>query len=244
MCIMKKKVLGAVLVTLLVVSQALGVCAAGSKEAGITITTPGVVFETGDDAFKDVPADTKADIDALNNGGSFSDFAKDEVGASKELSGYVAATKVVDVVATADAKKESDGLYHVSFSGVALKDGMTVKNVYGLHYVNGAWELMRPLSVDTKNNTVIFGFKSFSPFVIATKDVQTSGKKHHSSSKSAEEETTTVAAATTADAAAQADAASATATSPKTGVESTWGLWMAAGLVLAGMAGMTAKKRS
>ena len=80
--------------------------------------------------------------------------------------------------------------------------------------------------------------------MIATKDVQTSSKKHHSSSKSAEEETTTVAAATTADAAAQADAASATATSPKTGVESTWGLWMAAGLVLAGMAGMTAKKRS
>ena len=244
MCIMKKKVLGAVLVTLLVVSQALGVCAAGSKEAGITIATPGVVFETGDDAFKDVPADTKTDIDALNNGGSFSDFAKDEVGASKELSGYVAATKVVDVVATADAQKESDGLYHVSFSGVALKDGMTVKNVYGLHYVNGAWELMRPLSVDTKNNTVIFGFKSFSPFMIATKDVQTSSKKHHSSSKSAEEEATTVAAATTADAAAQADAASATATSPKTGVESTWGLWMAAGLVLAGMAGMTVKKRS
>ena len=241
MCIMKKKVLGAVLVTLLVISQTLGVCAAGSKEAGITITTPGVVFETGDAAFEDVPADTKAAIDALNNGGSFNDFAK-EVGAGKELSGYAAATRVADVVATADAQKESDGLYHVSFSGVALKDGMTVKNVYGLQYVNGAWELVRPVSVDTKNNTVTFAFKSLSPFVIATKDVQAGGKKHHSSSDSAEEETTTAAAS--AAATAQSDAASAAAVSPKTGVESVWGLWMAAGLVLAGMAGMTAKKRS
>ena len=236
MCIMKKKVLGAVLVTLLLASQVLGVCAAGSKEAGLTLTTSGIVFETGDDAFKDVPADTKADIEAVNNGGSFSDFVKNEVGAEKELSGYVAATKVVDVVATADAQKESDGLYHVTFSGVALKDGMTVNNVYGLHYVDGAWQLMRPLAVDTKNNTVTFGFKSFSPFMIATKDV---AKKSHSSKSSSEEETTTAVAAT-ADAAAQT---SAVATSPKTGVESTWGMWMAAGVVLAGLAGAVVVRR-
>lgn len=238
MCIMKKKVLGAVLVTLLLASQVLGVCAAGSKEAGLTLITSGIAFETGDDAFKDVPADTKANIEAVNNGGSFSDFVKNEVGAEKELSGYAAATKVVDVVATADAQKESDGLYHVTFSGVALKDGMSVKNVYGLHYVDGAWQLMRPLAVDTKNNTVTFGFKSFSPFMIATKDVAV--KKSHSSKSSSEEETTTAAATTTTNAAAQA---SSVATSPKTGVESTWGIWLAAGVVLAGLAGAVVVRR-
>lgn len=226
---------------MLLVSQVLGVCAEGSKATAVTSTTTGIVVESiSEEQMKNLPEETKAEINDFNAGTlSFESFVQKALGDTSAFAGFTSVGKVFDVHALAGTEKAADGKYHVTFSGIGLKSGMTEKNVKALHFNTeaNAWEIMVPESVDTKNNTATFAFKSFSPVLIAVKDVQTTGdkdKKHHSSSSSSEETTTAAAAATTTDA-----AASATATSPKTGVESTWGLWMAAGLVLAGMAGMT-----
>lgn len=88
-----------------------------------------------------------------------------------------------------------------------------VSDVRVLHYTGSVWEdVTVDGSADLNAHTVTGRFTSLSPVIIIAK-----------------------VAATTTD-------ATGVATSPKTGVESTWGIWAVAGLVLAGAAVVTAKK--
>lgn len=170
---MRKRVLGTVLVALLLATQALGVSA--SKRAEIVTETSGYIIEprptefTNDDDLDQTTADT---IDQFNGGSLTSaQFIERAVPQfESNLSGYVPATRIVDVHDVNGGTPKADGTHDVTFSGVGIKAGTTVDDVYGLHFKDGSWEIKRPVAIDVASNQVTFNFESFSPFVIYVKE--------------------------------------------------------------------------
>lgn len=220
---MRKKLLGSLLAAALVVTQAVSVFAAGgSKTADVTLT--------GDAAgYYEVSEGTKENFDAVedektlntillvNDGTTtLEDFAKDieetYPEVAKELEGKSMLTKFFDLIPINGGIKTEDGKYLVTLSVPQLTEAC--KNVKVLHYstVRKVWEVITPTDVNYANKQITVEFEDLSPVAIIA-DVDAS----------------------------QTTDSTTAGTSPKTGVNSDWMLWMGAA-VLFGLGAVVFKK--
>lgn len=207
---MKKKIFGFVLAAALVVSQALVVCAEGSKtgEAALTGDSVGkyAISEVTEDSFGDLAEtapDVLAKIQAVNSGqATLQSIAELAPELEASLEGKTLLTQIFDLSPVGDGVLTENGNYLVTLSVPTLTAAMT--DVQILHYSTqrNVWELITPSSVDSANKEITAEFQDLSPVAVIAK----------------------------VNASAAAD--SAVGTSPKTGFNSGWIVWIGAAFVL------------
>ena len=212
---MKKRLLGTILAAALIVTQAVGVFAAGSRTTQVTLVgdTAGK-YQVTDEveepfSYLQEPApEVLEKILAVNEGTatlqSIADLAPDLAG---ELEGKSLITKFFDLIPINGGILTADGKYIVTLSVPELTEALT--NVKLLHYSTerSLWEIVTPTDVNYQNKQITAEFIDLSPVAIIA-DVDESK-------------------------AAGSDSATA-GTSPKTGVSSDWGLYMGAAVILMG----------
>lgn len=220
---MKKRIFGAVLAAALIVTQAVTVFAAGSRTADVQPSGDSeAYYETtaaSEETFaylndQDGGSEVLAKIMAVNAGTETLQSIADEMAEDlqADLEGKEMVTPFFDLVPINGGIQTEDGKYLVTLGVPSLTNAMT--DVQLLHYSTerSLWELVTPTDVDYTNKEITAEFEDLSPVAVIAK----------------------------VDGAAAAD--NAEGTSPKTGVTSTWMIWLGAAAVLAVIAGAAYRK--
>lgn len=220
---MKKRIFGTILAAALVVTQAVSVFAAGSRTTQVTLVGDSAKYyevrEGTQETFADLAQSAPEVLEkilAVNAGTatlqSIADLAPD---LAKELEGKSLITKFFDLKPINGGIKTADGKYLVTLSVPALTEAAT--NVKLLHYSTerGLWEIVTPTDVDYSNKQITAEFLDLSPVAVIA-DVDESK--------------------------ATGTTGSTTGTSPKTGVDSQWGAYLAGAVVFAGIAVIALRK--
>lgn len=213
---MKKKIFGGLLVAALVVTQAIGVFAAPSKSAGVSLAgdSAGNYAVTSD--FSAAGEEVASLIEKVNAGeATIQDISEQAPELSEVLADMSLIGSFVDITPTG-ATKNANGNYEVTLSVPGLPT--TATDVSVLHYstARSTWEVIDPSNVDLASKLVTAEFQDLSPVAVIAK---VSGTASNTDSTSATD-----------------------TTSPKTGVESNWAIWMSSAVVLCGAAAIMFKK--
>lgn len=213
---MKKRVLGTLLAAALVVSQAVTAFAAGSSTTNVT--TSGEYAQwyevTGtsreDFAYLEDTEDGKKTLDLImdiNEGTkTLKDLAAAAPDIAAELEGKTLVTKFFDLTPINGGKPLADGSHKVTIKVPELTKAMV--NVKLVHYSTqrSLWEVITPSDVNYDSKQITAVFKDLSPVAVIA-DID--------ESKLTDGE--------------------GTGTSPKTGVKSVWGIYLAGAAVLLGV---------
>lgn len=211
---MKKRLFGMVLAAVLVLSQAVTVFAAGSKEAGVSPAGDSEgyykVTEGTAAAFsylEGTAGDVLDKILAVNEGTAGLDSIADN------LSGKRMITDIFDLSAVNGGVPTDDGKYLVTLEVTSITSSMTGIQILYYNTATGEWVVITPSDVDYANQTVTFIIDQLPAPVCVIADAGTSAEDN------------------------------AEGTSPQTGVRSGWALWMGAAVILAGVS-LTAYKKT
>lgn len=210
---MKKKVLGFVLTTALLLAQSVNVFAAGSRTADVALSGDSAgkyeVTEATEETFAELAETKKEVVDKILeiNAGTkeVQSIAEEAPELADELEGKSMATPFFDLTEINGGVKDADGNYVVTLSIPTLTEAMT--NVKVLHYstVRNVWEIITPSNVDYTNKSLTAAFQDLSPVAVIG-DVD--------ESKVNDTDTNAV------------------GTSPKTGVASSWMMFAGVAVVL------------
>lgn len=203
---MKKKLFGLILAAVLVVSQAVTVFAAGSKEAGVSPAGDSkgayTVTEGSAAAFSYLEGtadEVLARILAVNEGSA----GLDSIAAN--LSGKRMVTDIFNLSEVNGGVKTADGKYLVTLEVTSITSSMTGIQILYYNTVTGEWEVITPTDIDYANQTVTFVIDQLPAPVCVIADTGTAAED------------------------------SGKGLSPQTGVTSGWTMWIGAAVVLAGV---------
>lgn len=253
---MKKKLVGAVLVAMLLMTQVMGVCAAGSADKGSVTVPSGVTM--GSVASSSVPDAVKTaatNVQSATTTAAIKSALSDVGGLSAAMDALEDSYDNVNfsVALVADVTPAA-GQNSVTFGGFASD---VVKAIF-CHYNGTAWEQK---TVSVSNGSATVSFATWSPIIAiaVTGTPASSGSngyhcpncghiawtEHNGGYRCYDCGYLTEGAVTAAVAsAATATASPAGAVSPKTGVASDWAVWMTAAMMLMGASVIVLKKRA
>ena len=213
---MKKRVLGTLLAAALVVSQAVTAFAAGSSTTNVTTSGESAQWYevTGTSrenfAYLEDTEEGKKTLDLImdiNEGTkTLKDLAAAAPDIAAELEGKTLVTKFFDLTPINGGKPLADGSHEVTIKVPELTKAMV--NVKLVHYSTqrSLWEVITPSDVNYDSKQITAVFKDLSPVAVIA-DID--------ESKLTDDE--------------------GTGTSPKTGVKSAWGIYLAGAAVLLGV---------
>lgn len=236
---MRKRILGTILAAALVVTSAVSVFAAGSRTTQVTLVGESAAsyqvsegtaenFATAQEAAPKVVEkilqinegtltlptlvqQLKEIVANTTEGQTELNMTEEEVDAlAQEVEGKSMVTQFFDLIPINGGVKTEDGKYIATISVPSLTEAMT--NVKLLHFSTErlVWEIIEPNDVNYTNKQITAEFQDLSPVAVIA-DVD--------ESKAAGTDTT------------------GTGVAPKTGVDSTWGVYAAGAVVLLGAAG-------
>lgn len=215
---MKKRLFGAILAAVLIVSQATAVFAAGSKAAGVSTAGDSVgyysVAEASAQAFSYLADDVKEKILAVNEGtASLAGIADMTPGISSSLNGKRMITDFFNLSAENGGVKTADGKYLVSLEVTSITSSMTGIQILYYNTVTGTWSVITPSDVAYADQIITFTVDQLPAPICIIADESTAVDDNKEG------------------------------TSPQTGTTSGWIMWMGAAVILAG-ASLTAYRRS
>ena len=236
---MRKRILGTILAAALVVTSAVSVFAAGSRTTQVTLVGESAAsyqvsegtaenFATAQEAAPKVVEkilqvnegtltlptlvqQLKEIVANTTEGQTELNMTEEEVDAlAQEVEGKSMVTQFFDLIPINGGVQTEDGKYIATISVPSLTEAMT--NVKILHFSTErlVWEIIEPTDVNYTNKQITAEFQDLSPVTVIA-DVDES-------------------------AAAGTDT-TGTGIAPKTGVDSTWGVYAAGAVVLLGAAG-------
>lgn len=236
---MRKRILGTILAAALVVTSAVSVFAAGSRTTQVTLVGESAAsyqvsegtaenFATAQEAAPKVVEkilqinegtltlptlvqQLKEIVANTTEGQTELNMTEEEVDAlAQEVEGKSMVTQFFDLIPINGGVQTEDGKYIATISVPSLTEAMT--NVKILHFSTErlVWEIIEPTDVNYTNKQITAEFQDLSPVTVIA-DVD--------ESKAAGTDTT------------------GTGIAPKTGVDSTWGVYAAGAVVLLGAAG-------
>lgn len=236
---MRKRILGTILAAALVVTSAVSVFAAGSRTTQVTLVGESAAsyqvsegtaenFATAQEAAPKVVEkilqvnegtltlptlvqQLKEIVANTTEGQTELNMTEEEVDAlAQEVEGKSMVTQFFDLIPINGGVQTEDGKYIATISVPSLTEAMT--NVKILHFSTErlVWEIIEPTDVNYTNKQITAEFQDLSPVAVIA-DID--------ESKAAGTDTT------------------GTGIAPKTGVDSTWGVYAAGAVVLLGAAG-------
>lgn len=236
---MRKRILGTILAAALVVTSAVSVFAAGSRTTQVTLVGESAAsyqvsegtaenFATAQEAAPKVVEkilqvnegtltlptlvqQLKEIVANPTEGQAELNMTEEEVDAlAQEVEGKSMVTQFFDLIPINGGVQTEDGKYIATISVPSLTEAMT--NVKILHFSTErlVWEIIEPNDVNYTNKQITAEFQDLSPVAVIA-DID--------ESKAAGTDTT------------------GTGVAPKTGVDSTWGVYAAGAVVLLGAAG-------
>lgn len=236
---MRKRILGTILAAALVATSAVSVFAAGSRTTQVTLAGESAasyqVSEGTAEAFAAVQEAAPQVVEKIlqvnegtltlqtlveqlkdilagqTEGQTELNMTEEEVDAlAQEVEGKSMVTQFFDLTPINDEAKTEDGKYIVTISVPSLTEAMT--NVKILHFSTErlVWEIIDPTEVNYTNKQITAEFQDLSPVAVIA-DID--------ESKAAGTDT------------------AGTGIAPKTGADSTWGVYAAGAVVLLGAAG-------
>lgn len=237
---MRKRILGTILAAALVVTSAVSVFAAGSRTTQVTLVGESAAsyqvsegtaenFATAQEAAPKVVEkilqvnegtltlptlvqQLKEIVANTTEGQTELNMTEEEVDAlAQEVEGKSMVTQFFDLIPINGGVQTEDGKYIATISVPSLTEAMT--NVKILHFSTErlVWEIIEPNDVNYTNKQITAEFQDLSPVAVIA-DID--------ESKAAGTDTT------------------GTGIAPKTGVDSTWGVYAAGAVVLLGAAGV------
>lgn len=224
---MKKKIFAAVMVMTLLAAQAMGVCAAGSRTANVIPAGDSVgryeITPASEETFgylqESAPEALSLIMEVQDGTKDIADIIEAAPELKDELEGKRMITNFFDLEPINGGIKNEAGHYVVTLSVPEMTEAMT--NIRILHYSTDRqlWEVIEPESVDYAAKELVAIFEDLSPVAIIS-DVDESKIPDSNSTNGGK------------------------GTSPQTGVESVWGIYMtAAGILLAAAGGFYIKAR-
>lgn len=220
---MKKRFFGTLLAAALVVTQVVSVFAAGSRTTQVTLVGEAVgkyeVLEGTEETFSYLQTsapEVEAKILAVNSGKeTLQSIAEQAPELANELKGKSLITKFFELIPINGGIRTEDGKYRVTLSVPALTEALT--NVRLLHYSTerNLWEIVTPTDVNYANKQITAEFIDLSPVAVIA-DVDESKTEGNVTTSSG--------------------------TSPKTGVNSDWGMYIGTSVLLLGAAVVVMRK--